>query len=248
MGRQKSQQTSPKVSTSSETRPSSGTLFIVGTPIGCPDDLTLRARTVLAGVSIVVAETPLAARTLLNHHGIAATVTGYRQGDQEKIAVLLDRLNAGHDLALVADSGMPVIYDPGQLLIAAARAAGHTVTMIPGPSALTAAAAFSGESADRLVFVGRLPGSVQRLDRLFTGLRREVATTILFALPAALPRILKSLDRMLPDRTVTLAVNMTRADERVHQGDARTLLEQARGIPKDSDVTLVLSGVRAKRK
>lgn len=243
MGRQKSQQTSSKVSTV-ENRRSTGTLFIVGTPIGCPDDLTLRARTVLAHVSIVVAETPLATRTLLDYHGIAATVTGYRQGDKEKIAVLLDRLNSGRDMALVSDSGMPVVYDPGRLLIAAARAAGHAVTVIPGASALTAAAALSGESADRLVFVGRLPRSAQRLDRLLKALRREVATTVMFAHPAAIPRILKRIERVLADRTVILAVNMTKSGERVYRGRAEILLQEVPALATDSEVTLVLSGRR----
>jgi 16S rRNA (cytidine1402-2'-O)-methyltransferase len=163
MGRQKSQQTSRKAVGSAHRRSRPGTLFIVGTPIGSPEDLTLRAKTILGQVSIVAAETPAATRALLDHHGIAATITGY-QGDNEKIAVLLDRMDAGHDVALVSDSGMPVIYDPGHRLIAAARAAGHTVTLVPGPSALTAAAALSGFGADRLVFVGRLPRSGRQLD------------------------------------------------------------------------------------
>ena len=243
MGRQKSQQTSRKAS-GSQSRPSTGSLFIVGTPIGCSDDLTLRARTVLARVSIVVAETPLATQTLLNHHGIAATVTGYGRGDEEKIAVLLDRLNAGHDIALVSDSGMPIIFDPGRLLISAVRAAGHAVIVIPGPSALTAAVALSGESADRLLFVGRLPRAGQRLDRFLKGLRREGATTVMFLSPSALPRLLERLERVLPHRIVTLAVNMTKADERVDRGTAAALLEQFRSFPHDSEVTLVLTGAR----
>lgn len=242
MGRQKSQQTSRDVSLSDRRRAVGGTLFIVGTPIGCPDDLTLRGRMVLGRVSIVVAETPLVTQTLLDHYGIAATVTGYAQGDTEKIAILLDRLKAGHDIALISDSGMPVIYDPGRLLIAAARAAGHAVTVIPGPSALTAAAALSGEGADRLLFVGRLPRSAQQLDRLLKSLRREVATAVMFALPKALPRILTRIDRILADRRVTLAVNITRPDERVYQGQAGVLLGQLASLATDSEVTLVLSG------
>ena len=241
MGRQKSQQTSRERSVTDERR-AGGTLFVVGTPLGCPDDLTLRARMVLDRVSIVVAETPLVTRTLLDHHGIGATVTGYARGDQEKIAILLDRLNAGHDIALVSDSGMPVIYDPGRLLITAARAAGHAVTVIPGPSALTAAAALSGESGDRLLFLGRLPRSGQQLDRLLTSLRREAATIVMFALPSALPRLLKRMDRILADRRVTLAVNITGPDERVYQGQAGGLLEQLASLTSDSEVTLVLSG------
>jgi 16S rRNA (cytidine1402-2'-O)-methyltransferase len=244
MGHQKSQQTSRNASSSEHTRRPTGTLFVVGTPIGCPDDLTLRARTILARVSIVAAETPLVTRTLLDCHGIGATVTGYGQGDEEKIAILLDRLAAGHDIALVSDSGMPVIYDPGRRVVAAARAAGYQVTVIPGPSALTAAAALSGESADRLLFLGRLPQSAQRLDRLFRELRREIGTTVMFAPTSALPRILERMRRILPDRKLTLALDMTKDDERVHQGDARALLQQVHSFSKNSEVTLVLSGAR----
>ena len=247
MGRRKSQQSYHKAS-GSHNRPRTGTLFIVGVPIGCPDDLTLRARTILRRVSIVVSETPLATRTLLDYHGITATIAGYRRGDEEHIAVLLDRLNAGNDLALVCDSGMPVIYDPGRLLIAAARTSGHQVTVVPGPSALTAAASLSGESADRVLFVGRLPRSAQALDRLLKDLRREVGTTVLFTPPSALLRILEHIRRILPDRKVTLAINMTTPDERVYQGDARSLLNQAHEISKDAEITLVLSGARKGRR
>ncbi|HKY73066.1 MAG TPA: SAM-dependent methyltransferase [Nitrospira sp.] len=224
-----------------------GTLFIVGTPIGSLDDLTIRARTVLGEVSLVVAETPLNTRSLLDYHGIATPITGYGTGEEEKRAILLDRLNAGHDIALVSDSGMPVIYDPGRLLIAAARASGHGVTVIPGPSAVTAAAALSGESADRLLFVGRLPRSISQLDRFFQTLTGEAGTTVMFAPCSALPRILERIRHVLPKRTVTLAINMTTPYEQLCRGDAGTLLPQAKSLSKDSDVTLVLSGARRGR-
>src|SRR4026207_1270409 len=135
MGHQKSQQTSRNASSSEHTRRPTGTLFVVGTPIGCPDDLTLRARTILTRVSIVAAGNAPRPRPLLDSHGIGATVTGYGQGDEEKIAILLDRLAAGHDIALVSDSGMPVIYDPGRRLISAPRAPGPPVRARPGPRA-----------------------------------------------------------------------------------------------------------------
>ena len=244
MGRQKSQQTYSKLPHSHNAHRRIGTLFIVGTPIGSPEDLTLRARTVLSQVSFVIAETPLATRALLDHHGIAATVTGYRQGDDEQRAVLLDRLNAGHEVALVSDSGMPVIYDPGRVLIATARVSGHRVTVVPGPSALTAAAALSGDHADRLLFIGRLPRSAERLDRLLRTLRREVATTLMFVPASALPRILERMGRVLPRRRVTLAVDMTKAGERVYQGEPSALAKETRDLPSDAEVTLVLSGVR----
>jgi 16S rRNA (cytidine1402-2'-O)-methyltransferase len=248
MGRQKSQQSYHKASRSHNNRRRSGTLFIVGVPIGCPEDLTLRARRVLGQVSIVVAEAPLAARALLDFHGIAATITGYGRGEPDRIAIFLDRLNAGHDIALVSDSGMPVIYDPGRLLIAAARASGYRITVVPGPSALTAAASLSGESGDRLVFVGQLPRSTQRLDRLFSTLNYEVGTTVMFASASVLPRILRRISRILPERRITLAVNMTTPDERLYQGAASALLAHAQDLSQDSEVTLVLSGARKKRK
>ena len=160
MARQKSQQTSRKASGSPNGRRRSGTLFIVGTPIGSPDDLTIRARAVLGQVSIVAAETPLATQALLSYHGISATITGYGRGEEEKIAVLLDRLNAGHDIALVSDCGMPVIYDPGRMLITAAQDAGYRVTVVPGPSALTAAAAFLDIPATACCSLADCPGPV----------------------------------------------------------------------------------------
>ena len=247
MGHQKSQQTSPKLSGPQQSSPHRGTLFIVGTPIGSLDDLTIRARTVLGEVSLVVAETPLATRALLDFHGITTTITGYERGDEDRIAILLDRLNAGHNLALVSDSGMPVIFDPGRLLIAAARASGHRVTVVPGPSAVTAAAALSGESADRLLFVGRLPRSVPQLDQFFKTLRGEAGTTVMFAPCSALPRILERIRRVLPNRTVTLAINMTTPSEQLCRGDAGTLLAHAKSFSKDSEMTLLLSGARKGR-
>jgi 16S rRNA (cytidine1402-2'-O)-methyltransferase len=231
MARQKSQQTSRKASNSPKSRHRSGTLFIVGTPIGSQDDLTIRARAVLRQVSIVAAENPLATQALLSKHRIRNTITSYGRRDEHKIAILLNRLNAGHDIALVSDCGMPVIYDPGRLLITAARNAGYSVTVVPGASAVTAAAALSGYSGDRLIFLGRI-------------LKRESGTTIMFVHPPILPHILNSIRRVLPNRAVTLAVNMTRKDERLCQGSATSLLEIARSLRQDAELTLVLAGAR----
>ena len=105
---------------------------------------------------------------------------------------------------------MPVIYDPGRLLITAARNAGYPVTVVPGASAVTAAAALSGYSGDRLIFLGRLPRTRPQLDQLCSTLKRETATIIMFVHPPTLPHILNSIGRVLPNRAVTLAVNMTR--------------------------------------
>ena len=245
MARQKSQPTSRKPPSVTAIHRDVGMLFIVGMPIGSPDDLTIRARTILAQVSIVAAETPLATQALLAHHEISARITRYGPDQyEEKIAVLIDQLKTGHDIALVSDSGMPVIYDPGRLLIAAAHKSGCPVTILPGPSALTAAVAISGYGGDRIIFHGRLPQTDRGLDRFFAALKRESATTVMFASRHALSRILKSLGRVLPDRSVTLAVNMTKEAEGLYQGCATSLSKQVRSIPGDSEVTIVLAGMQ----
>jgi len=245
MARQKSQPTPRKPPDVTAIRRDVGTLFIVGMPIGSPDDLTIRARAILAQVSIVAAETPLATQALLAHHGISARITRYGPDQYEdKIAVLIDQLKAGHDVALVSDSGMPVIYDPGRLLIAAAHTSGCPVTILPGPSALTAAVAISGYGGDRIIFHGRLPQTDRGLDRFFAALKRDTATTVMFASRRALSRILKSLGRVFPDRSVTLAVNMTKEGEGLYQGCATFLFKQVRSIPGDSEVTIVLAGMQ----
>jgi 16S rRNA (cytidine1402-2'-O)-methyltransferase len=245
MAPQKSQPRSHKPDASPAIRRGAGTLFIVGTPIGSPDDLTIRARAILRQVSIVAAETPLATQALLAHHGISARITSYGPGQyEEKISVLIEQLKAGRDVALVSDSGMPVIYDPGRLLIAAVHESGCPVTIIPGPSALTAAVAISGYSGDRIVFNGRLPQTGRLLDGFFASLKKETGTIVMFASPRALSPILKSLARVLPNRQVTLAVNMTREDEGLYQGCARSLLDVVRSIPRKSEVTVVLAGAQ----
>lgn len=216
----------------------------MGTPIGSLDDLTIRARAVLRQVSIVAAENPLATQALFSKHRISNTITSYGRRDENKIAILLDRLSAGYDIALVSDCGMPVIYDPGRLLITAARNAGYPVTVVPGASAVTAAAALSGYSGDRLIFLGRLPRTRPQLDQLCSTLKRETATIIMFVHPPTLPHILNSIGRVLPNRAVTLAVNMTRKDERLCQGSATSLLEIARSLSRDAELTLVLAGAR----
>lgn len=249
MARQKSQPTSHKSRGLAHLSSRSGTLYIVGMPIGTPDDLTIRARKVLRRVSVVAAETPLATQALFAHHGIInARLTSYGPNQyEEKIPILLAQLAAGRDVALVSDNGMPVIFDPGRLLIEAAHAAGHRVSILPGPSALTAAVALSGHAGDHIIFHGRLPQGDRVLRRFFAALKRETATTVLFVSPHVLPRILYCLSRVLPDRPITLAVDMTKHNEGLYHGRALSLLQQIRGLPKESEVTMVLRGMQRKK-
>jgi len=243
MKSQRSQPSYRNPSGSAEHHPAPGTLFLVGSPIGSPDDLTIRAIEVLKRVSVIAAETPLAVQALLAHHGISARVTSYSPRNcKEKIAVLLHYLRQGQDIALLSDSGMPVIFDPGRLLILAARKAGCPVTAIPGPSALTTAVALSGFVGDRIVFEGQLPRTKRLWDDFFTQFQEELRTMVFFVSSRSLSSILRSLARIIPRRPVTLAVNMTRTNERFYQGRPAQLLKQVCSHLHDTEITMVIAG------
>ena len=164
-----------------------GTLYVISTPIGHPDDITLRALAMLRRVAIIASEDPRVTQTLLAHHGITATVTSYGPLNRhEKMLAPSDRLIQGQDVALVSDNGTPVIYDPGSLFVAAAHQAGIPVKAIPGPSVLTAATAISGFSGDAIIFEGHLPSTIVVLTQYLSQLRHERKTLVFCVSPKAL--------------------------------------------------------------
>lgn len=220
-----------------------GTLFVVGSPIGSPDDITIRALSILKRVSVIAAESPLCTQTLLHHHGIFQRITSYGPRHQrEKIAVLLQLLNQGQDIALVSDSGMPVLYDPGQLLIAAAHRTGIPVSVIPGPSALTAALAASGYSGDRILFEGHAPQKGRELTKFFMQFKREHRTIVVFVSAPCLPLALHKIVDILGNRRVTVAINLTKAGETVYRGRLLSVMRQMPPLSHDSEITLVIEG------
>jgi 16S rRNA (cytidine1402-2'-O)-methyltransferase len=223
-----------------------GTLYVVSTPIGHPDDITIRALAILRHAIIVAAENPRATQALLAHHGITATVTSYGPFNrQEKARLLLHRLLQGQDVALVSDNGTPVIYDPGSLFVAAAHQAGIPVKSIPGPSAITAAAAISGFSADAIIFEGHLPSTSRHLAQCLSQFRKEQRTFVFYLNPKALTSLLKILAQILPARQIAIAVNLTMQKETIFLGKPNELLDQLRRVEKDSAVTVVIEGYRA---
>jgi 16S rRNA (cytidine1402-2'-O)-methyltransferase len=222
-----------------------GTLYVVSTPIGHPDDITLRALATLRHVRIIASESPRMTQALLAHHKITATVTSYGPFNlHEKIPLLLHRLMQGQDIALVSDNGTPVIYDPGSLLVAAAHQAGIPVKAIPGPSTLTAATAISGLSGDAIIFEGRLPSTVRALTQHLSQLQHEHSTLVFYVEPKTLARLLNVLAQVLPARQITIAMNLTTSQETVFQGVPSALRDQIGLVAKDSAVTVVIEGKR----
>jgi 16S rRNA (cytidine1402-2'-O)-methyltransferase len=246
MARDRSQPNERGMGGQTTTSRSPGTLYVVSAPIGHPDDITLRALATLRVVTIIASEDPRATQALLAHHDITATVTSYGPFNRhEKVRLLLHRLTQGQDIALVSDNGTPVIYDPGSLFVAAAHQARIPVTIIPGPSTMTAAAAISGFSGDAIIFEGHLPSTSRRLAQYLSQLRKERRTLVFYVDPRALIRLLKILAQMLPTRQIAIAMNLTTRDETLFRGVPGELLDQIGAVPKDSAVTVVIEGYGA---
>ena len=222
-----------------------GTLYIVSTPIGHPDDITLRALAILRRVSVIASEDPRVTQTLLAHHGITTIVTSYGPFNRhEKMLVLLHRLTQGEDVALVSDNGTPVIYDPGNLFVAAAHQAGIPVKAIPGPSTLTAAAAISGFPGDAIIFEGHLPPTKHRLTQYLSQFREERKTLVFYVAPSALPVLLRIMAQIFSTRQIVLAMNLTTSEETLARGKPAELLDKIGPVARDSAITAVIEGYR----
>lgn len=245
MARDGSQPNDRKVGGRTTPSDSPGTLYVVSTPIGHPDDMTLRALATLRSASVVASEDPRATQALLTHHGITATVTSYGPSNlHEKVQILLHRLMQGQDVALVSDNGTPVIYDPGSLLVIAAHQAGIPVRALPGPSAITAAVAISGFSGDAIIFEGRIPSIGRPLAQFLSRLRKEPRTLVCYVPPRALTRLLKALTKILPARQIAIAMDLTTCRETLSRGRPGELLDRIGLVQKDSAVTVVIEGYR----
>lgn len=224
-----------------------GTLFVVGVPIGHPEDMTSRALSTLRNADVVASENPATTQTLFRHHGIHATITSYGPGGiREKVAVLIQRLLNGTSVALVSDCGSPVISDPGSRLISAAHAHAIGVVSVPGPSALTAAVAAAGLPHQSWVFGGQLPHSKAALARRLTALLRETRPTVFFCSAAGLSSAVTLIARRAPTRRLTLACNLTMPDEHTRRGPALRIAELIQNSPPKTAVTLIVEGRQSK--
>ncbi len=221
-----------------------GTLFICGTPIGNLDDASVRLRRTLSEVDQIYAEDTRRSRKLLEALGVQASLRSYFVGNESaRSKELAEHLSAGHDVALITDAGMPAISDPGVSAVRAATRAGAKVTVIPGPSAVTAALAVSGLPAERFVFEGFLPKKgPARLGRL-EQLRTEERTMILFVSPSRIVADLASLIEVCgPDRPMVVSRELTKLHEEVWRGSLREARDRYQASPPRGEVTIVLQG------
>lgn len=216
------------------------TLFVVATPIGNLEDVTLRALRVLREVDAIAAEDTRVTSRLLLRHGLRKSMLSYRAPVEDRaLPRVLGALEEG-DVALVTDAGTPALSDPGQRLVAAAWQAGHRVVPVPGPSAVTAALAAAGFGGTGFSFAGYLPRRPGELRRFFESLREVGQPTVAFESPYRLRRTLTVLAEVLPERQVAVARELTKVHEQVVRGTAAEVLD-ALGERVRGEITLVVS-------
>jgi 16S rRNA (cytidine1402-2'-O)-methyltransferase len=219
-----------------------GLLAVVATPIGNLEDITIRALRVLRECDAVIAEDTRRTRALLTAHGISRPVLSLPAHDEHRrVPQLLARLDSGQSLALCTDAGTPAISDPGSALLRAARDAGHRITAIPGPSAVTAALSISGFPASTFCFLGFLPRTPGRMRRVLTEALELGTTLAFFESPQRLGRTLRLAGALLAEREVLVARELTKMHETLHVGTADELAAEFTAHPPRGECTVLVS-------
>jgi 16S rRNA (cytidine1402-2'-O)-methyltransferase len=202
-----------------------GTLFVVATPIGNLDDITLRALRILRDVAVIAAEDTRRTSHLLARHGITTPTTSlHEHNEHRKTASLLDRLRRGESVALVSDAGTPTVSDPGATLIHAAIADGIRIEPIPGPNAAIAALSASGFSTEYFTFFGFPPTRSNDRKQWFQRLLRNAGVVIFFEAPHRIKATLGELLSVAGDRQMVVARELTKVHEQLVNGPISTIL------------------------
>jgi 16S rRNA (cytidine1402-2'-O)-methyltransferase len=224
-----------------------GTLYIVGTPIGNLEDISLRALRVLGEVDLIAAEDTRRTRKLLTRYEIKTPLTSYHEHNKlTKLDELLSTLQQ-KDLALVSEAGMPGLSDPGYELIQAAIARDIPVVPVPGPSALITALVVSGLPTDSFLYLGFLPRRQKQRRQLLASVARERRTLVAFEAPHRLRASLADLRDVLGDRRIAVARELTKVYEEVWQGSVGQALAHFEENPPRGEFTLVIEGAREER-
>ena len=220
--------------------------MLVATPIGNLADLSPRAARELAEADTLACEDTRRTRALLSHLGVAAggrLLSVHDRNEAARTAEVLARLGSGQRVALVTDAGTPALSDPGQRLVAAAAAAGHAVTIVPGPSAALAALVVSGLPTDRFCFEGFLPRKGRARAERLEALAREPRTSVLFESPRRLAETVGDLAARLGDaRPLVIARELTKQFEEVWRGTLAEAVEHVEATAARGEHVLVLAG------
>ncbi len=221
-----------------------GTLYVVATPIGNLEDLTLRASRVLSEVSLVVAEDTRQTRKLLSHLDLHKRLLSYNDHNAAQRTPQVLRAVLKGDVALVSDAGVPLVSDPGASLVRAAAEQGTPVVPIPGPSAVTAALAAAGLPADAFHFLGFPPRARKARRASFESLATRRETMVIFEAPHRVRATLEDLRQALGDREVAVCRELTKLHEEIFRGSVTEALEYFE-TPRGEFVVVVAGAAEA---
>ncbi len=222
-----------------------GTLYLVPTPIGNLQDITLRALEVLKGVDLIAAEDTRHARILLDRHAIQTAITSYHEhNERSKAPELISQIQSGKSIAIITDAGMPCISDPGFHVLQAAREANIPVTVLPGPSSVITAFAASGFGGGSFYFGGFLPPKSGGRQTELEAARDRSCASIYFESPHRIQKSMHVLQEIAPERAIFIAREMTKHFEEYLHGSPADLLTalNARDAIK-GEFVLVISGL-----
>ena len=218
-----------------------GALYIVATPIGNLEDITLRALRVLKEVDLIAAEDTRHTQHLLTHYGIRTPLTSYHQhNERQKTPALVERIRKGEQVALVCDAGTPAISDPGYRLVLDAIRAGIQIIPLPGASALATVLSASGLPTDRFLFEGFLPAKKQQRKAKLQALRQESATLVFYEAPHRLIEALNDIQQILGDREIVVAREVTKVHEEFLRGKVSEVIGQLAQREIKGEITIVV--------
>jgi 16S rRNA (cytidine1402-2'-O)-methyltransferase len=222
---------------------SAGCLYVVGTPIGNLEDITLRALRILKEVHLIAAENTNHTKALCSHYGIRTRLASYNQHNSSpRGRELIKILKSGSDVALVTSAGTPGISDPGSLLTALALDEGIVVSPIPGPSAAISALSVCGLKVDRFVFLGFLPDRPGKRKKFLLDLQREPRTMVFYESPRRITSLLKDMLETFGDRTVAVLRELTKVYEEIKRGSISTILAEMDEDKIRGEFTIILEG------
>ena len=222
-----------------------GTLYLVSTPIGNLEDITLRALRILKEVDLIAAEDTRQTRRLLTRYDIQTPLTSYFEGnEQSKCDKLIARLQTGEAIALVSDAGTPIISDPGYPLLRGCITSEIPIVPIPGASAVVAAASVSGLPLHNFTFAGFLSPKSGKRKRQLSVFADEERTLILFESPHRLRRFLEDVLEVLGKRDIVVTRELTKRFEEIFRGNVSEALEKFRGTEPRGEFTIVIASKR----
>jgi 16S rRNA (cytidine1402-2'-O)-methyltransferase len=225
-----------------ETTTGRGRLYLVATPIGNLEDITLRALRVLGEADLVACEDTRQTRKLFDRHGIDRPLISYHEhNEHERAPELVDRIERGATVALVSDAGMPLVSDPGQHLVAMCLERGIPVIPIPGPSAFVAALAASGLATGEFLFAGFLPARAGERARKLRELAAEPRTMVFYEAPHRLAATLRAALEILGDRRAVVARELTKIHEEFRRGRLSELAAHFESGEPRGEITLLIA-------